>query len=274
LGLIQIDENKCKKDGLCVSACPMVIIRQQDKESCPELIPGTEHICLVCGHCVAVCPHEAFSHQKMTIESCSPIVKENVIRQDQAVQYLRSRRSIHNFKDKSLGKKQIQELIEIARYAPTGSNSQPVVWTVFTDKDDLKNIAEMTINWIRSTLENPQQEAVTSTMSWLVASWDNGFDVVTRNAPVLVFASVPSETRNNLVNLSIALTYMELAAVRMGLGACWAGGVQSALLQSKPLQEYIDLPESHNSHYPMMLGYPRVRYHRLPERNPPVIIWK
>jgi hypothetical protein len=26
-------------------------------------------------------------------------------------------------------------------------------------------------------------------------------------------------------------------------------------------------------HYPMMLGYPKFKYHRLPERKPPKIAW-
>jgi len=40
MGLLIIDESKCKKDGICVAECPVAIIRQKDKESLPELVPG------------------------------------------------------------------------------------------------------------------------------------------------------------------------------------------------------------------------------------------
>jgi hypothetical protein len=60
----------------------------------------------------------------------------------------------------------------------------------------------------------------------------------------------------------------------MGLGACWAGILQAALLTWKPLQKAIGLPEGHRHHYPMILGYPRAKYFRLPERKPPKITWK
>jgi hypothetical protein len=39
-------------------------------------------------------------------------------------------------------------------------------------------------------------------------------------------------------------------------------------------KELVGLPEGHTHFYPMMIGYPRFRYHRLPERKPPQISWK
>jgi ferredoxin len=65
MSLIQIDENKCLKDGLCVDDCPVMIIHQKDKESCPEMAPGGEAVCIECGHCVAVCSQGALTHQKV-----------------------------------------------------------------------------------------------------------------------------------------------------------------------------------------------------------------
>ncbi|NQU15958.1 MAG: 4Fe-4S binding protein [Desulfobacteraceae bacterium] len=35
MGLLIIDENKCKKDGICASECPMAIIKLKDDESFP-----------------------------------------------------------------------------------------------------------------------------------------------------------------------------------------------------------------------------------------------
>jgi len=38
--LLQIGENKCKKDGLCAAQCPPAIIKLEDKESFPRMVPG------------------------------------------------------------------------------------------------------------------------------------------------------------------------------------------------------------------------------------------
>lgn len=271
---IQIDESRCKKDGICVTDCPATILRQQDNDRFPEMVPGGEQLCLVCGHCVAVCPHGAFNHKRVPAESCPPVKKEERINSDQAVQFLRSRRSIRHFKDKAPEKAQIQKLIEIARYAPTGSNTQQVFWTVVSQKEDVRSIAEMTVEWMRQAVENPPPEGIAAYAPFLVAAWDAGADPFTRNAPVLLVASSPGGGRNSMVDLSIALSYLELAAVPMGLGTCWAGLVQAALLHSAPLKQFIGLPESHTAHYPMMLGVPKFRYHRLPERKDPDIAWK
>lgn len=274
MSLIEIDAALCKKDGFCVSDCPAVILRQADKDSIPEMIPGKEANCLVCGHCVAVCPHGAFNHRQVPLESCLPIEKSNTVSRDQAVQFLRSRRSIRHFKQKTPSRKEIQELIEIARYAPTGGNTQEVSWTVFYNRDDLVTIAGLTIDWMREAVETPPPEGAAPYYPLLISAWDAGLEVITRNAPVLLIASCPGGRRNSMVDLSIALAYLELAALPLGLGTCWAGLVQAALLHSAELQAFIGLPEDHTAHYPMMLGFPKYRYHRLPERKAPPITWR
>jgi nitroreductase len=207
-------------------------------------------------------------------EDCPPIQKELVIDEAQVVQFLRSRRSIRLFKDQPIEKEKIKKLIEIARYAPTASNDQLVEWLVFNDKDTVKGFAEMAADWARALLEKDPRAAKMPFIPGIVAAWDAGYDAVLRGAPAMVVASAPKEDLNGMVNLTLALSYLELAAPSMGLGACWAGILQGALLTWPPLQKAIGLPEGHKHHYPMMLGYPKAKYFRLPERKPPKITWK
>lgn len=272
--MLQVNEEKCKKDGLCAKDCPAAIIRLKDKESFPEMIPGGEALCIQCGHCVAVCPHGALSHTRIPLENCPPIRKELVIDEEQAVQFLRSRRSVRFFKDKPVGRETVQKLIEIARYAPTASNSQALEWIVFTDRTKIKEIAAMTVDWMRAILRNDPQPAFAPYMPLIVAAWDAGYDVVLRNAPVLIAASAPKEDASGMVDVSLALSYLELAALPLGLGTCWAGLVEGALRSSSALRQAFGIPEGHPYHYPMMLGYAKTKYFRLPERRAPKITWK
>ncbi|MBU3914270.1 nitroreductase family protein [bacterium] len=274
MSLIQIDDSKCKKDGFCVKECPAVIIRQPDKKSRPEMVEGGDQLCLVCGHCVAVCPHGALNHKKTPLEECPPIEKDLIINLEQALQFLRSRRSIRNFKKKPVEKEMIQTLINNARYAPTGSNSQEVEWTVHTDENTIKEIADLTVDWMRSVINSGMTGGVISYLPLIVAGYEAGLDTITRGAPCLIFASAPKSNASGMVDLSIALSYLELIAVPTGLGTCWAGLVTRALQFSEPLKKVVGLPESHTHFYPMMIGYPKFRYHRLPERKPARISWK
>jgi nitroreductase/NAD-dependent dihydropyrimidine dehydrogenase PreA subunit len=275
MGFLIVDESKCRKDGFCAKECPMAIIRLRDKESYPEMVPGGEQLCTQCGHCVAVCPHGALSHTLVPIESCPSIREELSIGEEQAVQFLRSRRSIRSFfKDRPVEKETIKKLIEIARYAPTGNNSQLVEWTVFTDKTKIKELSGLTVDWMRSVLRKDPQPAYAPYLPMIVAVWDAGYDIVLRDAPVVVVASAPREDPNGLVDVTLALSYFELSATTKGLGTCWAGLVQGAILSSLQFKKEMGIPEGHPHHYPMMLGYPKPKYFRMPERRAPKIHWR
>jgi nitroreductase/NAD-dependent dihydropyrimidine dehydrogenase PreA subunit len=275
MGIIQIAKDKCKKDGLCVAECPSVIINLNSKEGFPEIPDRLEDMCLACGHCVAVCPHGALTHRMIPVGKCPDIQKELIINEEQAIQFLRSRRSIRFFKNMPVEKDKIQKLIEVARYAPTASNRQQLEWTVFTDKTAIHNFARLTIDWMKNIKnDTPGQNALLPYIPVVIAAWNAGFDAVLRKAPALVIASAPEDAIDGMVDLSLSLSYLELFAGRMGLGTCWAGFLQGGLRAWEPLKKAIGLPENHVHHYPIMLGYPKARYFRLPERRKPKITWK
>jgi nitroreductase/NAD-dependent dihydropyrimidine dehydrogenase PreA subunit len=276
MGLLRVDTNKCKKDGFCVLECPFSIIQLEGDNGYPTMVPGGEVLCPACGHCVAICPHGALSHERVPIES-SPVIKENLtINEEQAVQFLRSRRSIRFYQDRPVEREKIQRLIEVARYAPTAANSQLVEWLVISDKSVLSTLASRTIDWLRKLLQdNPGLAKIYPPFQSILAQWDSGRDSVLRNAPVLVVASAPKEATNGMVDVTLALSYLDLLAPTMGLGTCWAGLLQGALLSLPSLKEVVDIPDGHSHHYPMMLGYPKVKgYFRLPERKRPKVTFK
>jgi len=272
--LLKIDHDKCKKDDICAAECPMSIIEMDPEEGYPRLIPHTEEVCLRCGHCVAVCPHGALQHASIPMERCQTILKDLTINREQAVQFLRSRRSVRIYRSKPVEKEKIQELIEIARYAPSAGNRQMVRWRVVTDRDKIHQLAELTIDWMRFILEKGPEAARPPYFPAIVNAWDKGMDKVLRDAPVLVVAHAPKEAPNGMVDLTLALSYLELAAPTMGLGTCWAGLLQGALLSRPEIKKMLGIPENHPHHYPMMMGYTKLRYYRLPERKPPKIVWE
>ncbi|MBN1847396.1 MAG: nitroreductase family protein [Deltaproteobacteria bacterium] len=275
MSLIHIDEVKCKKDGFCTKECPAAIIRLRDGDGFPEMVPGGEAMCIECGHCVAVCPHGALNHERVPLNASPEINRDLALSAEQVIQFLRSRRSVRVFKkDQDVEKDKIKVLIEIARYAPTASNAQPLEWLVITDKTEIKRLAGMTVNWMRRLIKDNPDNPALMYIPRIVEAWDLGYDAVLRRAPVLIVVSAPKEDPNGLVDISIALAYLELAAGHMGLGCCWAGLLQNALRYVPEIKKGLGLPERHIHHYPMMLGYAKFPYYRMPERKKPTIRWR
>lgn len=270
MGLLKIDANKCTRDGFCVRECPTVII-QLPENGVPEIKPGG--ICLECGHCVAVCPQGALSHERIAVED-SPLIREDLrISEEQALQFLRSRRSIRRFVDRPVEKEKIEKLIHGSRYAPTAGNSQMVEWLVLTNKARIRETAALVVDWLRQVIKDPRAVAASPYLATVVSEWDAGRDSVLRGAPGLVIASAPKEAINGTGDVVLALSYFDLLAHAIGLGTCWAGLLQGALLSAPSIKRSIGIPESHPYHYPLMLGYPDVKYFRLPERKKPKIIF-
>jgi nitroreductase/NAD-dependent dihydropyrimidine dehydrogenase PreA subunit len=276
MGLLKVDMHKCKKDGICAKECPFKIIQLKEDDGYPDIIPGGEVLCSICGHCVAICPHGALSHERVPLEDSPPIKKKLSINEEQAVQFLRSRRSIRFYEDKSVEREKIQRLIEVARYAPNAGNMQLIEWLVLSDKSVLNTLASTTIDWVRQCLkDDPRLAKIYPPFLSIVAQWESGQDSVLRNAPTLVVASAPREAVNGLVDVTLSLCYLDLLAPTMGLGTCWAGLLQGALFALPSLKKIVGIPVRHSHHYPIMLGYPKVKhYFRLPERKPPKINFK
>ncbi len=266
MSLFVVDKEKCNRDGLCVAACPAGLIKL--KGVVPTLIDRAEEMCINCGHCVAICPSGALSHRAMMPDQCPPIRKGLMISPEQAEQFLRARRSIRSYEKESVDRELLTKIIQIASYAPTASNSQPVRWLVIHDSNEVQRLVGIAIDWMRSLAkENPR-------LGGIVSAWDAGIDIIGRNAPHVIVTYAREGNSMAAGDCAIAMTYLELAAFSLGVGACWAGFFNGALNSWPPMREALELPEGHVSYQAILLGYPKYKYRRIPLRNEPQIIWR
>lgn len=267
-----INKDKCKRDGICAAECPLRIIEFK-KGQVPLPVQGAEQMCIQCGHCVAVCPHGAFSLSNMRPEDCPPFRKDLALTVEHVEHLIRSRRSIRTYQDKKLEKEKISKLIDIVRYAPTGRNSQQIKWLVINSKETVHTMAGMTVDWMRYLIKENNPVAAAYDLKRIVGIWDAGYDIICRGAPGLVIAYAPKEYAAAPVDCTIALTFLDMAAPSFGFGACWAGFFMMAASYWPPLQQSLSLPEGHSSFGAMMVGYPKYKYQRLPLRKEADITW-
>jgi nitroreductase/NAD-dependent dihydropyrimidine dehydrogenase PreA subunit len=266
--LLKVNRNLCSKCGLCVAICPKAVLEMDGGGPKTLFAEG----CIACGHCVAVCPQAALDHEKAPLAKQIPLDEYPVISPETAVKFLRARRSIRNYRQDKVTLEKILQLLEIARFAPTGSNSQGLSYLVIEDETILRKITAFTIDWLE---ERTKSDAAWEGYAGIVDIYRNtGMDVVLRGAPCLILAIAPREFRIGRDNARYSLEYVELYATTLGLGTCWAGFVELAAGSGfTPLLEAARIPEGMAIAGVMMVGYPQYAYQRLVDRNPLDVRW-
>jgi nitroreductase/Pyruvate/2-oxoacid:ferredoxin oxidoreductase delta subunit len=272
--LFIIDQKKCRKDGLCAAVCPREIITVRIKERFPEPTENAAELCISCGHCAAVCPHDALqltavdtAMRQISDSSCLPS-------HDQLVQLIRGRRSIRAYKEEAVDRDVIEQVIGLARYAPTARNSQLLQWLVIDSPDKLTTLKNHTIDWMRNSVEKKDPGAIAYGFENVLRAWDEGSDPILRGAPGLIVLHAPAQYPFGVIDSTIAMTTFELAATTRKLGTCWAGFFMIAAKAWRPLRDFLDLPVARTLTTAVMVGFPKYRYAALPERNDPVINWR
>lgn len=262
--MLTIDQNRCRKDSLCVQECPFHLITLGE-DGFPTMRPAATKLCIACGHCVAVCPHAALALGKITPESCRPIPNGALPTLKKLDQLVSSRRSIRAYQQQPVTRAQIEQLLDLCRWAPSARNSQPVHWLIVENPAEVRRLAGIAVEWLRDNGRYPG----------MVTAWDEGQDMVLRSAPHLVVVHADPECAKPEVDCVIALTLFELAAQTMGLGSCWAGILMSAASAPyQPLLDALALPEGQRVYGAMMFGHPRFPYFRIPPRKPVAVTWR
>lgn len=264
MDLISVDLEKCKGDGMCAEACPTGRLTR-DAEGRPRAAPGGT--CIECGHCVAVCPHAALSHALLPREGFEPAPARGTLPGIEAVRGLMvSRRSVREFRDQTVPRQDLERLLDIARHAPTATNSQNIRWIVTLDPARTRRLSGLVADWW-SREENAPPLPDGGKPWWVALKEREGREAFLRRAPHLAVACAPSDYAWANWDGPIAVAYLELAAASMGLGACWAGLITRAAGADPAVIRELGLPEGQQVCGGLMLGLPKYRYRLVPPRK-------
>lgn len=286
---VTIDASLCKRHYNCIEICPLRLLVRQKADSIPQFTSGD--LCISCGHCVAVCPEGAIIHDDFPKDSIKPINRELLPSAEQIAQMFKSRRSVREFIDRPVERKLIETIIDAARFAPSGCNSQSTEFVVVEDRTVLGRISELTSLYLASmakALHNPvmrriacfiykdgaeQMVASLPVIERFVDLHNAGHDVILFNAPVLLVFHGVRDAPGSQVNATLALQDASLMAQVLGLGSVYVSFVVAAAFKEQRIRQILSIPKRNRVHGALALGYPKYQYGNWVERRSPRVRW-
>jgi nitroreductase/NAD-dependent dihydropyrimidine dehydrogenase PreA subunit len=288
--LIEIQDN-CIGCGKCVDVCPRYLFSIKNKKA---VITDFDP-CHDCGHCIGICPVDSIIHQRLnetTLDEDFPLIDQK-LSYEEILETIRQRRSIRLFSDKKITREEIDQLIQLGRYAPTGHNSRKVCYTIIDGREDIKYILDNMIvlfKKLRSMVSNPlwmilitllgKRETFLKVRRNLyrlnshIYHWEKGIDKVFHNSSTLILLHAAKDVPSPIEDCNIAAQNIALGAQSLGLGSTFIGYLYKSWYYSKRIKKIIGLPKEHLLHVCLAVGTPKNKFRRLVSRPEPSVVYK
>lgn len=264
-----INAELCIQCGACVDDCPFHIIEMVAGSPTPN--PGRVHHCIGCQHCLAVCPTGALSIFGYKPEDSLPL-PQSLPSGSQVAALMRGRRSIRVYDPEPLSPQTIADLLATAANAPTGKNKRQCLFTVIEERESMDMLRRETIEGLRRAVAEKRLSEGLSYFRHVVTAWDQGRDIIFRNAPHLLMVSAPPSITTPDADALIAMTYFELLAAAQGVGTLWNAMIRWAFsVIDVDMYARLGIPDDHVKGYTLLFGRPAVSYHRTVQRDEALI---
>jgi len=180
---------------------------------------------------------------------------------------LKERRSIRAFTDEPVPDEAVEKILEAARWAPSGANSQPWEFIVIREQTTKDRMAAI----VRDQMELAHKAEMTRApeMRWPSAERPVTADPGWKDAPVLILVCGDPRVNKSFPlltyierspshfasGLSGAFLYMTLAATSLGLGCHWVSQVGHGY-PSAALKGLLGIPEDYVLYDMLAIGHP------------------
>lgn len=244
---ILIDTEKCVGCGLCARDCVSSCIHIENGKA------AAGKGCISCGHCEAICPHNAVTLTGFSEESV-PFAEQTRLDPKVLMQAIATRRTIRNFRNDPVSREIEDMIIEAGRLAPTGGNSQGTGYIILSSS---KSAAEaVAVSFFRKMLGS-----VKNVMPFLknMVIDDHFFF---KGAPLVIVIT------GSAVNASLAAENMAFMAEANGLGVLFSGFFTMCANRSSKIRKLLGMSRGEKAVTTLVMGYPAVKYYRTVKREP------
>ena len=155
---------------------------------------------------------------------------------------IKTRRSIRRFKETPVPENLLKEVLNAARLAPSADNAQP--WRIIVVRDEQSKL--------RLAAASNNQKFIAEAPIVLVVC----------GIPDEAFQSMGGYTGAHVIDATIALDHVTLAAHAIGLGTCWIGW-----FKEEKVREVLSIPEDVPVVALTPLGYPAESPERTSRKN-------
>ncbi len=286
-----IYHDKCKRCKLCIDICPVNMI-EVDKNGLINFISEREKICLECGQCMAICPNDAVKIAKFTYEDNLINLPENSVDYQKYIDFISTRRSVRNFKNKPVEKQIIEKILASLDFAPYGAEPDKVEITIINNRDRIEKtlpLIEKFLDNIVKWIDNPiisriiKHKKGIETFNTIknhlypiskLGNYKLKYgDRITRGAPALFIFHADKGAEEHTNNSLIYATYLIFAIHSMGLGCSMNGIIPAAINKDKEIKQLFNIPEQHEAIISIMFGYPKYKYKKSIKRKAKKTNW-
>jgi nitroreductase/NAD-dependent dihydropyrimidine dehydrogenase PreA subunit len=270
--IINIDSSKCNGCGLCVADCIRKRLILIDKKA----VVNVEVPCMECGHCIAICPENAFTMSGYNNEEVIEFTPDKFeITSERLLNFIKFRRSIRQFKSDNVDDSIIKHVIEGGRFTPTAANRQTIRYIILKEK--LPEIREMALKALYDVAVNNSKNLKVTNLDTYGAKWISNYeeylhdktDKLFWDAPVVILV-VGSKISGGWVELNggLASNSIELMLRAEGLGSCYIGFFGVACEICPEIRSALGIVEDEAVISTQAVGYPKIKYNRTTVRKP------
>lgn len=182
---------------------------------------------------------------------------------------IKRRRSIRAYKPEPIPIETVMQVLEAARWAPSGTNSQPWEFIVVRDRDKLDQVMEVLIETAQRCREfclrfsHLHYEGLRNVSTFIIVCADTRFiSTYPQSDASEKLQSMYQENSERILIQSVAAAtiYLNLAAFSLGLGTLWSSGVSESIAEQK-LRKVLDIPKELQVLCCLPLGYTTMRPH-------------
>ena len=268
--MVKINTTLCTGCAACMKDCFSRNIIIEDKIARP-----ISESCILCGHCVAVCPTKAVEISDYDMDDVTDITTQKLTAAE-LVSFIKSRRSIRQYKDCPVEQDLIKQIIEAGRYTATASNRQELSYIVIEKEMEtfralvIESLANKGREILSANNAIPQLHIYAKRWIAIAEAYKknpNEKDSVFFGAPAVILIA-----GDHPVDAGLAASNIELAACASGLGVLYSGFISRGSDTAR-IKELIGVPAKKKILVTLVIGYPDVQYMRSAPRHKADIIW-